>query len=317
METLWDSEELCGLAANPAVPPHLLDDFVARANGRLAYLLAKRDDLSAEQVRVLVDKIPEAGEFAGSLAGVLLARGLVEPADVPQWVDEQLATAVATDPAVPESILRAMAAEADRDTRRELVRNPAIPLDLLTSMAASTHIGPTLLPRIAAASDAELRVLAGSTTMQVRMLVAERADLPADLIELLFADPDAGVAKSLVTNPALTADQLWELANRHGPRLYPRMARNPNCPVELLRHMARDGETVVKVYREIAKHPNADADLLLSFCVHDERARPHAARNPNLPVETILELLGDWTVAGAAAANPSLPERVMAELLSA
>jgi hypothetical protein len=79
--------------------------------------------------------------------------------------------------------------------------------------------------------------------------------------------------------------------------------------------MARDGETVRKVYREIAKHQNADADLLLSFCIDDERARPHAARNPNLPVETILELLGDWTVAGAAAANPSLPERVMAELL--
>lgn len=416
METLWDSEELRGLAANPAVPPHLLDVFVAHANGRLAYLLADRDDLSAEQVRALVDRIPEAGEFAGSVAGVLLTRGLVDPAELPtadpqvalrvasadpaliRWlaghpdpavrvdlakhvdqlpadvvdqlahdpveevrdglvknpstplamlVDlvthpdmivrwdlaarpdlphsayERLSTdpipgvryAVAANPAVPESILCALAANADRDTRRELARNPVIPLDLLASMAASTRIGPTLLPRIAAASDAELRVLAGSTTMQVRMLVAERADLPADLMELLVADPDASVVRSLVANPVLTADQLWELDTRHGPRLYSRTARNPNCPVELLRHMADNGETVRKVYRDIAKHPNADADLL-ALCLRDERARPHAARNPNLPVETILELLGDWTVAGAAAANPSLPERVMVELLS-
>jgi hypothetical protein len=364
VETLWDSEELRGLAANPAVPSHLLDDLVARVNGRLAYLLAKRDDLSAEQVRALVERIPEAGEFAGSVAGVLLTRGLVEPAelpttdpqvalrvasagadpalirwlaghpdpavrvdlakdvdqlpadvvgqlahdpveevrdglvknpstplamlvdlvahpymtvrwdlaarpDLPHWAYERLSTdpipvryAVAANPVVSESILRAMAEVADRYARHELAQNPVIPLDLLAGMAASTRIGPTLLPRIAAASDAELRVLAGSTTMQVRMLVAERPDPPADLIELLVADRDAGVVRSLAANPLLTADQLWAVATRYGPRLYPR-----------------------------------------------------TARNPNLPVETILELLGDWTVAEAAAANPSLPERVMAELL--
>jgi hypothetical protein len=383
VETLWDSEELRGLAANPAVPSHLLDDFVARANGRLAYLLADRDDLSAEQVRALVDRIPEAGEFAGSVAGVLLTRGLVDPADLPttdpqvalrvakqpgadpalirwlaghpdpavrvvlakdvdqlpadvvdqlahdlveevrdglvknpstplamlvdlvahphmtvrwdlaarsdlpHWAYERLSTdpvpgvryAVATNPVVSESILRAMAEVADRYARHELAQNPVIPLDLLASMAASTRIGPTLLPRIAAASEAELRVLAGSTTMQVRMLVAERPDLPADLIELLVADPDAGVVRSLAANPLLTADQLWAVATRYGPRLYPRTASNPNCPVDLLRHMAANGETVRKVYREIAKHLNADAGLL-ALCLQDERARPHAARNP-------------------------------------
>jgi hypothetical protein len=195
-----------------------------------------------------------------------------------------------------------------------VAQNPAIPLDLLVSIAGTVRIGPTLLPRIANATDQELRQLATSRIMQVRMLVAERNDLPDDLITLLVADPDPGVGKSIVTNPALTAEQMWELVIRHGPRVYPRAARNPNCPPELLRHIARNAQSVQKAYRVIARHPRAEADMLM-LCLQDAQARRVAAGRPNLPAEAIVELLADPDTAEAAAANPALPVAVMAELL--
>ena len=51
------------------------------------------------------------------------------------------------------------------------------------------------------------------------------------------------------------------------------------------------------------------------LCLGDAQARHLAACHPNLPVETILELLGSEFTARPAAANPSLPVHVMEELL--
>jgi len=248
---------------------------------------------------------------------------LVHRQDLPEWAYERLATDAmpgirwdtAANPAVPAWLQRRMAADdTSREMHRRLAQNPAIPLDLLVSIAGTVRIGPTKVPRIANATDDELRQLATSRIMQVRMLVAEREELPDDLITLLVDDHDPGVAKSIVTNPALTAEQMWDLVTRHGSRLYPRAARNPHCPPDLMRHIARNAQSVQKAYRVIARHPRAEADMLL-LCLRDPDARRHVARHPNLPAATIVELLADPHTAEAAAANPALPAAVMAELL--
>jgi hypothetical protein len=275
-----------GLAGNPATPPDVTARLVGHAVDFVRWQLADRTDL-------------------------------------PMWAYERLATDaipgirwhIAANPTTPEAVLRRTAStDTSREMQRHLVRNPSIPLDLLVETAGTARISPTLLPRIANATVDELRRLAASRVMQVRMLVAEREDLPNDLVTLLVADPDPGVGKSIVANPALTAEQMWQLVTRHGPRLYPRAARNPNCPPELMRHIARNAQSVRKAYRVIAKHPRAEADTLL-LCLQDQEARRHAARHPNLPPDTIVELLADADVAEAAAANPSLPVTTMAGLL--
>jgi hypothetical protein len=448
----YRSAQLRGLAHNPALPPDLLDRFVAEADGKLVLSLVQRDDLTAEHLRVLVTR---AGESA---TAVLLARGLIDlaavptedpwmglmvaeqpganpelvralarhpeplvraalaervspslrsassstarlpldvldllahdqafsvvlavarwqpisrelaeelrrqadddidhalvnnqstppevlvslvdhPSDLLRWqlasrpdlphrVYEQLAKdhvpgvryEVAANAATAESLLRELAAaDPDRETRRQLAHNPVIPLDLLVSLAANTRIGPTLVARVDTATDAELRMLAASTTKQVRMLVAERPDLPIDLVHLLAADAETNVVKSIAPNLAITGERLRELVVKHGPRLYPRAARNPNCPPDLLHDMARDGELGRRAHVTIANHPNANADTLL-LCLRDPIARRHAATHPNLPPDKIVELLDDPEVAEAAAANPSLPVRVMVELVGA
>lgn len=279
-----DDEVDLGLAGNPATPPAILADLMERPASW--WNLVSRSDLpQSAYVRLAADSRPA------------------------------ICWNVVTNPAMSESSLREVAVGADRDLRRHLVRNPSIPLDLLVDLAPKTRIGPETPPRIRCATVEELRQLAASPVMQVRMLVAERRHLPADLVELLLADRDRGVAKGIVTDPAVTAEQVWALVARHGPHLYPRAARNPNCTPALLHHLVVNATGVEKVYRAVARHPRA-AGSTLSLCLADREARRDAARHPNLPVETIIELLAaESAVAESAASNPSLPVAVMAELI--
>lgn len=285
------------LAVSKHTPPQVLTALSAEADDDMAYALA-------------CNPATPAATAASLMAHPSAHNALARRTDLPAAVYEQLADDprvghwLATNPAVPLPLLRKFATSP-------VLHNPSIPLDLLVELAGTTRIGPTLLPRIKSASTAELRELASSTTMQARMLVAEREDLPADLFAQLLADPDPGVAKAVVTHPSLTAEQLRELVERHGPRLYPRAARNPVCPPELLHQMAWNAASVQKAYREIAQHPNASAETLL-LCLQDREARRFAAEHPNLPPDKIVELL---THEESAASNPSLPVRAMTDLL--
>lgn len=87
----------------------------------------------------------------------LLRWALAERADLPAAVYEHLAGSpepgiretLAENPAIPGGMLHALAADADPEVRRGLARNPRVPLEVLTRLADTTRIGPTLLPRIA------------------------------------------------------------------------------------------------------------------------------------------------------------------------
>ncbi|PWK86539.1 hypothetical protein C8D88_105588 [Lentzea atacamensis] len=267
------------LAGNPATPPSAAADLVR--DHRARYQLATRPDLPPHVYEQLAADV-EPGVLA----------------------------ALATNPAVPASVLRQLT--GTRALQRVLVRNPAIPLDLLAELAATARIGPEPVPRVASASEAELRTLAA--TVKGRMLVARRADLPLDMVEQLVSDPDPAVAAAIVTNPLVPVDQLWALVERHGARLYPRAARNLSCPPELLHHMALRAAGVEETWRAVARHPHALGETLL-LCLEDAQARHLAAAHPHLPVEKIVELLGSEFTARPAAANPSLPVHVMEELL--
>lgn len=270
------------LAQNPATPAVIAADLVHHHATR--YWLAARTDLP--------------GEVYAELA-----------ADVQPGILAQLAG----NPAVPVDVLRTLV--TTRASQRALVRNPALPLDLLLEVVAAARIEPEQVPRVASASEPELRTLAASVVGQARMLVALRADLPLDLFQQLVSDPDPGVASAVVTNPLATVEQLWRSVERHGARLYPRVALNPACPPELLHHMALRADGVGETYRAIARHPRVRGETLV-LCLGDAQARHLVAGHPRLPVPVIVELLGDEFTAGPAAANPSLPVAVMEELLN-
>ncbi|WP_326718503.1 hypothetical protein OHT59_02535 [Streptomyces sp. NBC_00243] len=257
---------------------------------------------------------------------MVLRRQLAARPDLPPDLRERLArdpapvvrADLAENPAIGDAQIRALAADLDQGVRRSLAHNPSVPLDVLGRLAAVTKTGPTLLPRIAAASPAEVEDMARSTNPALRMLVAQRRDLPTGIRDLLALDPDAKVVKSVAPHPGLSEAQLRAMVDRHGVRVLAKVATNPAASPALLEDLARHEPPVQKAFREIARHPNATAPSLL-VCLTDDQARPIAAGHPALPPHVMVKLLSDdnWQVAKAAAANPSLPQAVMPELIPA
>lgn len=223
---------------------------------------------------------------------------------------------LAGNPAIDEALIRVLAGDHDPRVRGRLALHPRVPLDVLTLLARTSRAGATLLPRIAAATPAEIMELVRSPDPAARMLLAHRRDLPPEIRDALARDPDAKVVKSIASHPGLAEGQLRAMADRHGVQVLAKVAANPDATPALLEHLTRHEPPVPKAFLEIARHPNATARALLA-CLEHQRARPRAAGHPALPPSVIEELLNDadGRVADAAAANPSLPPAAMADLV--
>ncbi|MFK0254008.1 hypothetical protein [Streptomyces sp. NPDC090445] len=278
-------------ARNPATPAAAVVPLAAHPSMIVRWSLAERTDLPQEvYARLVEDPVP----------GV-------------RWE-------AAGNPALGEPLVRALTADAarkDGELRRRLALRPELPLDVLAELAVAGRIGPELLPAVAAAPPDALAEPAASPHAAVRMLVAQRRDLPPAVRDRLAVDPDAAVVKAVAPHPGLSEDRLRAMVARHGVQVLARVAANPDAPAGLLEELARHDPPVRRVFREVAVHRNATAAALLP-CLDDDRARPAAAAHPALPVPVVVGLLGDTdpTVARSAAANPSLPRDAMERLVA-
>ncbi|MFE7193726.1 hypothetical protein [Kitasatospora sp. NPDC057541] len=265
-----------------------------------------------------------AARFAGHPAAAPRAE-LAARTDLPPEVYRRLATdpvrwvrsALAENPAIDEDVIRILAEDESSDVARSLADHPRLPLDVLTRLAARGHAHATLLPRIAAASPTEVAQLAASPEPAVRMLVAERRDLPPAIRDALAADPDAKVLKAIAPHPGLPEPLLRAMLTRHGVRVAARMATNPDASPALLTDLAHHRPPVRTALRAIASHPAAPLPALTA-CLEDRQARPIAAANPSLPPTLLTELIADPVphIAEVAAANPALPAPLARALLT-
>ena len=261
--------------------------------------------------------------FAGH-PSVLLRCELAARPDLPPDVYAQLAhdpvpmvrAQIAGNPAIDAALIRSLADDRGHDVQRRLAHQPALPLDLLTHLAGTTRLGSRLLPRIVAASPSEIEELAASPSPTVRMLLAQRRDLPTGVRDALARDSDAKVLKSIAPHPGLSEAQLRAMVQQHGIRVLAKVATNPDATPALLEDLSRHQPPAQKAFREIARHHRATAAALLA-CLSDRQARPIAAVHPALRPAVIVGLLADndWQVVEGAAANPSLPLSAMADLL--
>ncbi|MEU9105046.1 hypothetical protein AB0D54_11870 [Streptomyces xanthophaeus] len=281
-------ETLHWTARNPSTPPEAAASLIGHPSMPVRWELAERTDL------------PEP----------LYERLAVDP--TPQVRD-----AVAANPAIGESLVRALAADPRQEVRRSVARHPRLPLDLLAEPAAVGAAGPGPLPRISAATAAELVELAASPHGAVRMRVAERHDLPPELRDALAADPDASVVKAVAPHPGLSEEQLRAMVARHGVQVLARVAANPDAPGTLLAELARHEPPVRRALYEIAVHPRSTAEALLP-CLADSKAGQYAASHPALAPSVLAGLLAgpSRALAQAAASNPSLPTALMEELVT-
>ncbi|MFF4444071.1 hypothetical protein [Streptomyces sp. NPDC001502] len=325
------------LASCPGLPPDVVDLLAADPDVEVVVEVALCTD-SPVTARLALHPDPRvrcavASNHATPLEAVValaedpeltLRWALSERTDLPQALYARLAAdplpgvraAYARNPGIGQELIRVLAADPENQVRRAVAEHPHVPLDLLTELVVGDRAAWNALPRIAAATPAELTELAGSRHAAVRMLVARRRDLPPHLRDALAVDPAAAVARAVAPHPGLPEELLRSMVARHGAQVLAAVAANPDASGPLLEYLTQHRPGVRSVFKEVAKHPHATGPALLA-CLADRTSRPLAAAHPALPPEAITGLLADedrW-VAEEAAGNPSLPRAVMVELM--
>ncbi|MFF9015624.1 hypothetical protein ACF09C_22000 [Streptomyces sp. NPDC014870] len=285
------------VATNPAVPPAGLEAFL---DGEEAEDAADAEGRADAEDGAAAEEAARADAAARARTAWLCA-DIAERTDLPVTFQARLAAhpaafvrkALARNPSIGEALMRRLADDPDPEVALAVAENPAVPLDRLTMLAGRRRLPREPLPRILAATHAELTKLARSRVAQVRALVAARPDLPPALVERLAADADIGVAQRIAPHPGLAEDRLVELVERHGPPVYGAVALNPGCGGALLRRMAGDCGSVRKALRTIAAHPALPPDVVEELLTDpDPRVVRAAAAHPALPVATMERLLG-------------------------
>jgi hypothetical protein len=298
-----DEEVRIGLALLRNLPADVIDKLAGDPNPEVASEIAGCQRLSREQMETLA-RHPDfhvryaLGRNSGYPADMLVK--LAEEDEPPLWM--KYAMTERTD--LPQSIYDSLAADASKNVRYELARNPAIESSMLHGFATSPDqhmrycaarnpaIKPMVLPRIANATEDELLSLVTTGSTQIRTLVAECEQLPASVLTALLKDPELSVVKSVIVKPEVTLEQLWDLVREHGLSVFIRAAHNPNCSAEMLIHFLKKGHTTVELYFEIARHRNTPPELLLDLVKHrDRRVIQAAAGNAALPVSSMRALL--------------------------
>jgi hypothetical protein len=278
---VWVETEV---ARNPATPPAVVAVLADHPNLSVRWAMTDRTDLPMDACRRLArDPIPA------------------------------IRADIAANPAIGPVLLRELAESGSPEVRYRVAENPLVTLELLAAVA-SKRTGPVIVPRIAAATEAEVWRLARWPVPAVRMLLAARSNLPAAVVDLLATDDDPRVLRAVAAHPGLTEAQLRSIVDGRGSRVAVAVATNPSCPTDLLDELSQRKPS--RILRAVAVHPAAPPSALLR-CLRDDRARPLAARHPGLPAVAVVALLesDDERVAEEAAANPALPLSVMAALL--
>ena len=95
------------------------------------------------------------------------------------------------------------------------------------------------------------------------------------------------------------------------------IASNPNTDIEVLRLLATDTDSVVKM--DVASNPNTPVDLLPTLATdEDEIVRWGVTQNPNVPIELLHQLCEDanWEVVEGVTENDKVPTDILRNILS-
>ncbi|WP_371660475.1 hypothetical protein [Streptomyces sp. NBC_00280] len=296
---------LCGLAANTALPPELVDRLIAFAgpdvdeDADFADDLAGRADLSDAQALALYTRVPETG--------VRLAReGRLTAVDVDPAAQPDTALALLDEGRGDPEWARVLAADPDSWRRRRLAECAGLPPDAVETLAADpdvhvvAELAMGLTPEVAAK-------LAEHPHAEVRRGVAwNEATPPVVLAALISGEGLPPVRQCLVCDREETP---W--------------AHDPNCArtdCDLPPGAACDGShesTVSAMWHAALQNPATPAEAVVVFVDHSSMfLRWALAARPDLPPEVSRRLAMDPLpgIRADLAENPVIDDALMRAL---
>ncbi|OKJ91834.1 hypothetical protein [Streptomyces sp. CB02400] len=334
---------LCGLAANPNLPPGLVDRLIGIADDDLAAELAARADLSRTQTTVLAARGDE-------IAARLAYEGWLTASDVDPLVQPRAALALLDQGAGRPEWARLLASDPDPERREKLAACPDLPPDVVATLGTDPEIRvvaelalwtttPDTAARFAEHPHAEVRcavaanekappaVLAGlvgpaggtGPPPARRCLVCDRertpfvhdpscprtdCDLPAGAsCDGSHESTVRDMRQRAVCNPATPVDAVLRFAEHPSMVMRGALAARPDLPAHVFRRLAED--LVPGVRAALAENPAIDEALMRVLATDNGHdVRRGLAHNPNVPLDVLTHL------AGATRIGPVLLPRI-------
>ncbi|MEU1089684.1 hypothetical protein ABZ401_23180 [Streptomyces sp. NPDC005892] len=231
------------------------------------------------------------------------------PAEI--WADAGLPTrrlaGLALNPAVPESVLLRLLADAPLAARMVLCRDRVLPYTVVDAVIEHPDTRFNLLiPGPTPQEPETVRRNALSHHPVLRRRAAGDHLLPPDLVARLADDNDLGVRVLLAQNhPDAPAPLLLRGFVEYTGAGRSRLTGRPNFPTDGLAAYADHEDPEVRALATLDPGTGSAVVERLSRDP-DPTVRAAAARHPALPPSRLAELLDDEELAHAAAANPAL-----------
>lgn len=287
---------LCGLAANPALPPELVDRLIAVADAEIAVDLALREDLSHAQAVALVSRVEDS-------ALKLAYEGRLTAADVDPTAQPHAALALLDEGAGLPEWARLLAADPVVEHRERLAACPGLPLDVVEMLAADADIRVVAEVALAATPDMAAR-LAGHPHAEVRRSVAANEATPPTVLA------------ALISGEGLPPAERCLVCDREEPPF----AHDPHCSrrdCDLLPGASCDGShesTVHDILLAALRNPATPTEAVVGFVDHPSMLlRWTLAVRPCLPPEVYARLAVDPApgVRADLAGNPAIDDAVI------
>jgi predicted DNA-binding WGR domain protein len=314
------SEVRRGVAINPVTPDEILVLLAKDKNHGVRHNVAHHPATPVEvrtQVQIGLAKDKDIDERCyiaqSSDSPVILA--ILAKDEV-----QQVRRDVAKNPAAPIEVLTALAKDKETLVRWAVAENPASPVEVLTAL--SKHKSEFVRQGVATNPTVPADVLSSLATDEVkdvRCAVANNPATPAIVLSLLAQDQSKEVRRAVGTNPATLLESLSLLAKDVDSDVRKVIARNPATPVEVLSHLAKDEDGGVCC--NVAENPTTPLEVRNQVLTKlaqskDRYYRNEVAKDPVAPPDAMNLLAQDEVsdIRRQVAKNPVTPRELLAVL---
>ncbi|QIQ06390.1 hypothetical protein [Streptomyces liangshanensis] len=282
---------LCGLAANEALPPDLVDRLIAVADADVAHVLAGRPDLRHEQAVALVAR---DGESAQRLA----YEGRLTATDVDPVTHPDAALALLDRREGRPEWARLLATHPRVAYRESLAACAGLPSDVVETLAADPDVRVVAELALWTTADAAA-ALARHPHAEVRRAVAANEATPP------------AVLAALITGEGLPPARWCLVCDRERtPFVHPTRCPRRDCDLRPGDSCDGSHDSTAHLMRQMAlRNPATPTQAVVGFAAHPSiQLRWDLAARPDLPPEVSERLAADpaRVVRAALAENPAI-----------
>ncbi|WP_300367976.1 hypothetical protein [Hydrogenimonas sp.] len=228
------------LLINPHLPAHLLDDFLARSDRRLAGFVAAHPNLPKSKQMGLVQR----GEWwilEGAARNPNLSPALHEM--LVQSENAAVRRTFLTFQTLDEKTIRSVLERGDEEELKALGSNER--LDEATALWLGEEGNGTVQAALAANENltpALYEMLERTKKQEVLRALAGNGVVAPEILERLIRVRDKAVYEALAANPAMPESHLRNFAKIKDRDIQKALASNPSTPIEILLGYQTDGE---------------------------------------------------------------------------